>query len=56
MADLAQADGLVIHVVVPRLPGVMAYAHEAVAERDVAVSIDVMSATIHVRLDGRPHG
>jgi hypothetical protein len=53
MAGLAQAHELVVHVVVPRQPGVVAYAREAAAQRAVAVSIDLMSETIHVRLDGR---
>jgi len=52
MVDLARDYGSVIHVVLPREAGVVQHAREAANAIGVAVTVDLMAATIRVRLDG----
>jgi hypothetical protein len=52
MARMAQQSDSVIHVVVPREPGIVDSARSLAARAGVAVTVDLMAHTVRVRFDG----
>ena len=50
-ARLARASGMVVHLVVPRAPGVVDYARSIAAVSGVDVSVDLRAATVRMRFD-----
>ncbi len=50
-ARLARSTGMVVHLVVPRAPGVVSYARAVAAASGVGVSVDLRAVTARVRFD-----
>jgi hypothetical protein len=54
MALLASQTASVIHVVVPREPGVVNNARRLARQADVELCVDLLPRTARVRFDGQP--
>jgi hypothetical protein len=50
-ARLAHSTGMVVHMVVPREPGVVDYARAVARQTGVAVSVDLRPQTVRVRFE-----
>ena len=53
MARLARRTETVVHLVLPREPGIVENARVVAYHAGIEVSVDVLARTVRVRLDGR---